>query len=65
MKWFIFGLFLFGALCEVAAWLGFRNAKRNGQSADVALGNYIGVVLGLCIWELDLIILVIWSLVKN
>jgi hypothetical protein len=64
MRWVVIGLFVVGVVFEFLAWLGYRRDAREGQSADVAAGNDIPIIIGLCFWGVDVLIVVIWGLIR-
>jgi hypothetical protein len=65
MKWFILALFVIGGLWEVLAYWGARRDARGGQSADVSGGNWIIAGIGFMFWGVDLVVTLIWLVVRE
>ena len=64
MRWLTLGLFLAGlAIVLLGVW-GARQDAKNGQSADVAMGNDFIKAIGFALWGLDALIVIIWRLVS-
>jgi hypothetical protein len=64
MKWAILALFVIGLIFVLWGIIGYRIDARNGQSADVVIGNGILILIGCVIWAIDVVVLVITAIVN-